>query len=385
MHLVQTREDRTPGAFFGERRFGESSDCQVVDEAAAEFLPNGFGIGIDEAEIKGLDLGDDGIGTGGVDLAVIDSPDGPEDGRPLGGQGGIGFEDGGFRQSASWVHHAWTGLKLELAVELERAACEHKIAFLEAGLDDVLAACARSQNDLPALKGGIAFRAVFDIDDGALAGAEHGGGGDEERQIFRAVWGDEAQVFSAFELHAADVADPWCVLDDLGVHGTDPFSREVVGDDVTRGVDLGIDETGDKGSRFEEAVFVLDVHADADDAALAIKHGVDKSDPPVELATRNRITGKDNVLGKPDPGEIGLVGFEIDPDHVEVGDGVEFLSGGHVVALARNFLDDDAILWSRQYDMVGGLLFGFHGVDAISGNAEKAEAFASGVVKKALR
>ena len=105
----------------------------------------------------------------------------------------------------------------------------------------------------------------------------------------------------------------------------------------------------------------------------------------MELATRNRITGKDNVLGKPYPGEIGLVGFEIDPDHVEVGDGVEFLSGGHVVALARNFLDDDAILWSRQYDMVGGLLFGFHGVDAISGNAEKAEAFASGVVKKALR
>jgi len=123
-----------------------------------------------------------GFGVIGVIISdVIDElPVAAEDGFPLPEEllgGGVGGE---FYESGIGVHHGGFGLDLEFGVELVGTFGDDEVVFFETMFDDEEFASASAEGDFSAFEGGVFFAGEFEVNDGAFASAEDGGGRDEE-------------------------------------------------------------------------------------------------------------------------------------------------------------------------------------------------------------
>ncbi len=97
---------------------------------------------------------------------------------------------------------------------------------------------------------------------------------------------------------------------------------------------------------------VLDVDAHFDGSCLLLEHGVDEGHAADEDLARIRLRLDQDLLPVAQPHQVGLVGVELDPDVLEVGQRVDLGPGLDVVPLLDPLLGDDTAHGRGDHDVV---------------------------------
>ncbi len=238
-------------------------------------------------------------------------------------------------------HHARLGLDLEFGIEFEGTSGNHALARFESTFDHVEISEAASQQDFPPFIGRLFLVGNLHIDNGALAGLQRGGHGDQQRGVSGAFV-DIAERLGRNQRHTADIAASGAILDYFRMHRADPFSGEIGIHDVAVGGHGGPGNGADKHAGLKLQGRVFDNHAHLGGAGGGADDGVDEGNGSGEGFAGGGLGGEVDLAAVAQGVEIAFIGIELDPDGGKVGDGVDACAGFDIHAFLRVFMNYDA-------------------------------------------
>ena len=267
-------------------------------------------------------------------------------------QEGIGgLPEGKCREGAlRRIHHAGFGKDLNGTVDLEITSGDHTIAFLETSFNKVVVSGPGAQGDVAPFVDAISH---VQIDNGSFS-----------RDQWRAGWNDQrrgvlsglgiTQGLGADQIHAADVTGAGFILDDLRMHGTDPFSCKSGIHDLASFGDPRTNNGAHEHVRFELGLGVGQVDTHSDRASACIEHGIDKGNLSREGLSGKGLTGESDGLAVMQPRKIRFIGFELDPKVGEIGNRVNFRTGLDIHAFDGILVHNDPLNRRIEGDVVFG-------------------------------
>ena len=162
------------------------------------------------------------------------------------------------------------------------------------------------------------------------------------------------------------------------MHGADPFARNIRCEDLATRCHLCPDRSAREHARFQPPIRIGDIHPDGRGAGLAVHFRFNKGNSPGECFPRKCLDREFDNLPVPEPGQIGFVGIQKEPQAVQVGDLEKGLSRLDVVALMNMFLNDNAPDRGPQFKLVGRFPNGDDFIDLIGEQVPQAKFFTGG-------
>ncbi len=239
-----------------------------------------------------------------------------------------------------------------------------------------------SQYNLAALKGGLLCRGYFDIHDGPPAGHKRRRNGNHQR--FRRLVrfrGHVAERFGPHERHAANVTVARLILDDFGMHRTDPLAHERGVQHTAACRHARTDHRSHKHLWFQPPVFVGHVDSHLYRPRVLVQDRINECNPARKSLARIGFRRELDRLPVTQPLQVRFIGVQLHPHLSQVSDGVDAIAGSHAVTFLPHLLDDDAGNRRVDSDVISGRAALFDFLDLDRCQAEQPQLFAGGLRK----